>query len=161
MVKRLLRRWRWFLSGAVALFLAIQVIPYGRAHADPPVLSEPAWDSPQTRALAMRACGDCHSNQTAWPWYSNIAPISWVVQQHVAEGRSELNFSDWARADEESDDVVEVVLDGSMPPWYYTPLHPGARLSPAERDALVRGFEATLRNTAARETPVTSPGSRP
>jgi hypothetical protein len=62
------------LLGAVALFALIQVVPYGRSHTNPPVQSEPKWDSPQTRALAVRACYDCHSNETTWPWYTNVAP---------------------------------------------------------------------------------------
>jgi hypothetical protein len=57
-------------------FLLIQLVPYGRAHANPPVVKEPAWDSPTTRALAKRACFDCHSNETVWPWYTNVAPVS-------------------------------------------------------------------------------------
>jgi hypothetical protein len=78
---------RWGLIGAVILLVGIQVIPYGRSHTNPPVTGEPAWDSPKTRELAVRACYDCHSNQTVWPWYSHIAPISWLVQQDVDEGR--------------------------------------------------------------------------
>ena len=60
------------------LFLAIQFVPYGRDHSNPPVIGEPTWNSPETRALAVRACFDCHSNETVWPWYSNIAPVSWL-----------------------------------------------------------------------------------
>ena len=63
-------------TAVIALLLLIQLVPYGRNHANPPVRQEPAWDSPQTRELAVRACYDCHSNQTAWPWYTNVAPIS-------------------------------------------------------------------------------------
>ena len=69
----------WLLRGFVIVivgFLAIQLVPYGRTHTNPPVTAEPAWDSPQTRALAVRACFDCHSNETVWPWYTSIAPIS-------------------------------------------------------------------------------------
>lgn len=80
--------------GLVALFLLIQLIPYGRQHTNPPVVAEPAWDSPQTRDLAVRACFDCLSNDTVWPWYSNVAPISWLVQRDIDEGRQRLNFSE-------------------------------------------------------------------
>ena len=64
---------------AVGGFLLIQLVPFGRDHTNPPVVQEPKWDSPATRELAKRACFDCHSNETVWPWYSNIAPVSWLV----------------------------------------------------------------------------------
>src|SRR5690606_6317145 len=81
--------------GLAALALAIQLIPGGRNHDTPPVTEEPAWDSPRTRELAVIACFDCHSHETRWPWYSNIAPVSFFVQDHVDEGRAMLNFSAW------------------------------------------------------------------
>ena len=74
---------------AGALFLLLQVVPVGRMPSNPPVTGEPAWDSAQTRALAVRACFDCHSNETDEPWYSNVAPISWAVSDHVKSGRSQ------------------------------------------------------------------------
>ena len=80
-----------FLVGVLGL-LVIQLIPYGREHSNPAVVSEPPWDSPATRAFAVTACFDCHSNETEWPWYSNIAPMSWLVQRDVDEGRQHLNF---------------------------------------------------------------------
>ena len=88
---------RWAGIGAAAfpfLLLAIQFVPYGRAHTNPPVTAEPAWDSAETRELARRACFDCHSNETAWPSYTSISPASWLAQRHVNEGRRELNFSE-------------------------------------------------------------------
>jgi hypothetical protein len=78
----------------IALGILIQLIPYGHDHSNPPVKSEPAWESPATRALAHRACFDCHSDQTGWPWYSNLAPASWLLTNDVMEGRQRLNFSD-------------------------------------------------------------------
>ena len=135
------------LRAAIALgvlFLLMQLVPYGRDHTNPPVQQEPPWDSPQTRALAVRACYDCHSNETVWPWYSNVAPVSWLIQHDVDEGRSEVNFSEWNRPQPEANESAETVREGSMPPWYYLPLHPDARLSPEELDALARGLEATF-----------------
>lgn len=127
----------------VALGAAIQLVPYGRSHQNPPVVSEPAWATPETRALAKRACFDCHSNETTWPWYSNIAPISWGVQRHVNEGRRTLNFSEWNRPQREADEAAEEVAEGEMPPGYYLLVHPEARLTDAERRALVDGLAAT------------------
>ena len=131
---------------AVVGFGVIQLVPYGRAHANPPVLGEPAWDSPRTRELTVRACFACHSNEVDWPWYSNIAPISWYVQNHVDEGRDELNFSEWTRPQKEADESAETVRDGEMPPGYYTlgPLNSSASLTAAEKAELVRGLVATF-----------------
>lgn len=123
--------------------LAIQLVPYGRSHTNPPVLQEPAWDSPQTRALAQRACFDCHSNETVWPWYSNIAPISWLAQRDVEEGREKLNFSEWGRGEQEIDELAEVIREGEMPMPIYLLQHPEARLSAAEKQALINGLVAS------------------
>ena len=90
------------MIAAAALFIAIQFVPYGRAHTNPPVVQEAKWDSPQTRELAARACFNCHSNQTEWPWYSNIAPISWLLYRDVINGREQLNFSEWNRVQREA-----------------------------------------------------------
>ncbi len=128
----------------VVLFGLIQLIPYGRNHTNPPVRQEPQWDSPQTRELVRRACYDCHSNETVWPWYSNIAPVSWLVQRDVDEGRQKLNFSEWDRPQEGAREILEVIQEGEMPPFYYVILHPQAKLSNAEKQALLQGLEKTL-----------------
>jgi hypothetical protein len=124
----------------LVLFGLIQLVPYGRDHSNPPVLSEPGWDSTATRNLAVRACFDCHSNETVWPWYSNIAPMSWLVQRDVIQGREELNFSTWGRGEQEAEDIAEVIRDGEMPPMQYLLLHPGARLTDAEKEQLISGL---------------------
>ncbi len=141
---------RWVALAVVAVVIAIQVVPYGRQHSNPPVRAEPAWDSPQTRALAVRACFDCHSNETTWPWYSNVAPVSWLLQRDVDEGRRELNYSEFDRPQREARDSAESVQNGTMPPSFYTWLHSDATLSPAERDAFVRGLQATFGGRGAR-----------
>jgi hypothetical protein len=141
-------RWRTiFRVIVVALVGALvvsQVIPYGHEHKNPPVTEEPSWDQPSTRALAARACFDCHSNETRWPWYSHLAPSSWLVQAHVNDGRHVLNFSQWSMSYEEAHEASEAILAGTMPPRSYLLLHPEARLLPAERNQLVRGLDATL-----------------
>lgn len=140
------RTFRWLISGAVVTaivgFVVIQFVPYGKDHTNPPVRSEPQWDSLRTRELAAKACFDCHSNETHWPWYSNIAPISWQTQDHVDEGRDELNFSEWDR-DQESDDIVEEFRDGTMPPRSYK-LRFWDRLSGDEKDELLAGLIRTF-----------------
>ena len=132
------------LLGAGALLAAIQLVPYGRDHNNPPVVQEPRWDRPETRAVAVRACFDCHSNETHWPWYSNVAPLSWLLQRHVDEGREVLNFSEWQRTYKEAGESAETIDEGEMPLQTYVLLHPEARLSLAERKALAQGLTATL-----------------
>jgi mono/diheme cytochrome c family protein len=136
---------------AAAVFLLIQLVPYGRAHDNPPVVAEPNWDSLQTRELAERACFDCHSNETVWPWYASVAPISWLVQRDVVEGREHLNFSDWNQSHDEHgheghepEEMGETVLEGEMPPAQYLLNHPEARLTDEERAALAAGLAATV-----------------
>lgn len=139
------RRLRYGGVVAVALFILIQAVPYGRSHSNPPVTLEPKWDSPQTRALAARACFDCHSNLTKWRWYSNVAPVSWLIQRDVNGGRSQFNFSEWGKPqDINIGDLTDSIRGGSMPPWFYVVAHPSASLSTAEKDALIRGLAATL-----------------
>lgn len=129
----------------VATFALIQAVPYGRAHANPTGSGEPAWSSPRTRELMVAACFDCHSNNTEWPWYSNVAPFSWAVQNHVDEAREKVNYSDFASNPAKADDTIEVLQEGSMPPGYYTALgrHPQAKLTDAEVQELIAGLQAT------------------
>jgi mono/diheme cytochrome c family protein len=141
------RRWIVFvLAGAAVALLLAQLVPYGRAHDNPPVTKSVVWDSAATERLARGACYDCHSNETVWPWYSNVAPMSWLVQSDVDGGREHLNFSEWNRPqDADAAEIVESVQSGEMPPFQYKPLHAGGRLSAAERQALASGLERTLR----------------
>lgn len=151
-----------FILIVIVLLLLIQVIPYGKNHTNPPVVQEPKWDSPQTRALAVRACFDCHSNETVWPWYSTVAPISWLIQNHVDEGRQRLNFSDIngtqrTRSGEDGEggeggfrrgenEIGQVIQNGSMPPWDYVLQHPTAGLNAQEKQQLIQGLQATMGN---------------
>jgi cytochrome c551/c552 len=129
----------------LALFLLIQLIPYGRNHANPPVTGEPAWDSPATRELAMRACFDCHSNETVWPWYSNVAPVSWLVYFDVVRGRNRLNFSEWsANFHPDVNRFVRIIQEGEMPPAQYLLMHPNANLSAADKQALISGLQKSI-----------------
>jgi hypothetical protein len=115
---------------------------------NPPVVAEPAWDSPQTRALAQRACFDCHSNETQWPWHTRIAPISWLATLDTVRGRNHLNFSEWGVAregDEEMDEMSELILSGEMPPAIYLTMHPEAVLTDAEKQQLIDGLVASLK----------------
>lgn len=134
-----------YALATVVVFGVIQLVPYGRDHSNPPITGEPAWASPQTRELMVNACYGCHSNEVEWPWYSNIAPISWVVTAHVDEGRDKVNYSEFGTGRDDAEESVEVILEGSMPPSYYTlfGLHPEAKLTDAEIDELVAGLRLT------------------
>ena len=126
------------------VIVGIQAVPYGRNHTNPPVRLEPPWDGERTRELAVRACFDCHSNETVWPWYTNVAPVSWWISGGVEEGREALNFSEWDRVQEEAHEAAEVVLEGEMPPNSYVLLHPEAALDPAELLDLAEGLRAAV-----------------
>jgi mono/diheme cytochrome c family protein len=128
----------------VGLFVVIQLVPYGRDHENPAHVKEPKWDSERTRQLAKSVCFDCHSNQTVWPWYSHVAPVSWMLQHHVDDGREHLNFSEFDRPQRDADEAKEMVEKSYMPLANYTWLHPEARLSDADRKALAAGLGATL-----------------
>lgn len=128
----------------VLLLVLIQFVPYGRDHTNPAVVKEPVWNSTRTRELAVRACFDCHSNETNWPWYSHVAPASWLVQRDVDEGREHLNFSRFDVRQRDAHEAAEEVEEGAMPPWFYLPLHGDARLSDAETKELVEGLRATF-----------------
>ena len=136
--------WSRIALGLLGALLVIQLVPYGRDHINPAVTGEPAWDSPATRALAKQACFDCHSNETEWPAYASIAPVSWLVQHDVNEGRAVLNFSEWSRPQEEAKEAVEEVVEGEMPPAAYQLVHAHARLSAADRDQLAQGLAKSL-----------------
>jgi hypothetical protein len=135
---------RGIVIAAVVALVVIQLVPYGRDHTNPPVRQEPRWDSATTRELTRRACFDCHSNETHWPWYTHVAPISWLTQYDVVEGRRAVNYSEWDRPQEEARESAETVREGEMPPWFYLVPRPHARLSAAERATLIRGLEATF-----------------
>ncbi len=132
---------QYVLFSMAALALGIQFIPV--ALTNPPVSKELVWDSPQTQALARRACYDCHSNEVQWPWYARIAPASWLIAHDVKSARERLNFS----AISEDDRVgllVKQITSGSMPPTDYRALHAPARLTPHEKNEYIAGLRRSF-----------------
>lgn len=117
------------------LFVLIQFVPYGWGHDNPPVVSEAPWPDAASERIARTSCYSCHSNETDWPIYSYVAPMSWLVRADVDQGRDEFNFSDWDPGD--ADDAIEMIEEGRMPPDRYVLIHRDARLSSAERDTLI------------------------
>jgi hypothetical protein len=131
---------KWTVIALAALFAALQFIRPARTN--PPVeetrtIQAHARLTPEVAAILDRSCNDCHSNLTRWPWYSNIAPVSWFVVDHVEVGRREMNFSDWARYDKEDQAqllkrICHEVKSGQMPLRSYLRLHSEAQLSEAD-----------------------------
>jgi len=130
---------------ALVIFGLIQLVPFGRPQKATAGTGEPKWATPQTRELMVRACFSCHSNEVSYPWYSSVAPVSWVVQHHIDEGRGAVNYSNFATNPQGGHDSIEVIQDGSMPPGYFTAfgLHPEAKLTDAEKAELIAGLQAT------------------
>jgi lysozyme family protein len=128
---------RWVLIILVCAVVAIQLIRPAKTNPaiDPAQTIESRLQvSPQVAAILDRSCNDCHSNKTRWPWYSNVAPVSWFVIGHVNDARSVMNFSQWGNYEKDKQsrrlrDICEQVQDGEMPLSSYTPLHPGSKLS--------------------------------
>lgn len=136
------------LLAALAAFALIQLVPYGRTHGNPPVRSQPRWDSARTQALFAQACGACHSNLTTWPWYSDIAPVSWLVQHDVEDGRGRFNVSMWRQQPQpDASRVADAILSGRMPPLQYTLIHSESRLSAAQKRELAAGMQRTFANS--------------
>lgn len=146
-----------FIIGA-ALFLLIQFLPIGPQRTNPPIIAEPKWDSPQTRALAKRACFDCHSNETEWLWYSYIAPVSWILANDALTARRAFNFSEWRAGDLTAAAMERAIKNGSMPLPQYLLVHPSARLTAAEKQQLIAGLHATL-DAETVKPPTTVPAS--
>ncbi|HID70153.1 MAG TPA: cytochrome C [Desulfobacterales bacterium] len=137
---------KMMLGGAILLVGIAQIVPYGKNHDNPPVQQEVAWDSPQTKELFYRACGDCHSNITKWPWYSNVAPLLWMVSHDVTEGRKNFNVSMWdVQKVNKGVYAADQLQEGKMPPFGYLLNHPEAKLPKEEKATLIRGLEETFK----------------
>jgi hypothetical protein len=149
-VQRFLKGLLVTLACMIGVFGLIQLVPYGRAHSNPPVTREPQWDSPRTRELAVRACFDCHSNETRWPSYAHVAPLSWVVQWDVESARTVINFSEWNLPFDLASYSGLSVRTGAMPPTKYRLAHPKADLTEQETLELARGLDATLKRPGQR-----------
>lgn len=151
---------RRIIAIGIVVFAAIQFVPVDRTQ--PPISDPIVFTNANAEAIARRSCYDCHSNENVWPWYGNIAPVSWVVANHVAEGRSVLNFSDIAgtianggesgeRGEGNSTGEIiehsaETINEGEMPPAYYLLTHPDAKLSAADKATLITGIKEALAN---------------
>ena len=132
---------------AVVIFLLIQLIPFGHVNTNPPMVSEPAWASPEARALVKEHCFQCHSNETDWTWYANIAPGSWLIAYDVIAGRDAFNFSDWNNRSGERASLVELtwqVDHGTMPPFQYWLFHPSAKMNDQQKKELDQALKQSI-----------------
>jgi hypothetical protein len=136
-----MKRWLFRLGRILVVALvAIQFVPTQRTN--PPVESD-VQTSGELKTILRRACYDCHSNETVWPWYSHIAPISFLIANDVKEGRRELNFSTWDQYDEQRKarklkEIVEQIEENKMPQWYYILMHPEAKLSESDKEIILK-----------------------
>lgn len=132
---------KWLVRGGVALVVLVVVSQFIPVSQDNPPITRDIPTSAEVKAVLRRACYDCHSNETVWPWYSQVAPLSWWVVYDVNEGRKELNYSTWDRysAQEQVKKLKESwkeIQEGEMPPWWYNVAHNEARLSVQDRELL-------------------------
>jgi hypothetical protein len=143
-------RTRTIILSTIALAIAIQLAPID--HDNPPATASLTAPAP-VASILRRACYDCHSHETTWPWYSYIAPVSWLVARDVHEGRRHMDFSTWADYSsalrlKKLAGISTMVQEGEMPPWFYLPMHANARLSPDDVSEL-----ATWADSSTGEEP--------
>ena len=135
----------FIVIGGVVLLGLIQFIPLGKNHVNPATVSEPQWASPEARALVKEHCFQCHSNETDWPWYSNIAPASWLIQFDVDNGRRKFNFSDWNNKPGELKELTGAIQEGEMPPIQYWMFHPNSHLNSQQKQALIEALKSSIK----------------
>jgi hypothetical protein len=134
------------LLGIVGGLLLAQLVPVQRAN--PPAKGDVSAP-PRIEATLRRACYDCHSNETRWPWYSRVAPISWLAAHDVELGRKEINFSEWGEyypttRKRKLQWMDRALRQKAMPPWQYRIIHPGARLTEEDRAALEQWIDSEI-----------------
>lgn len=140
---------RILLLVLVAIFIIIQFIPYGKPSNQPLAGKDlfEVTELPQDVGIILKnACYDCHSQKVKFPWYSNVAPVSWLVTRDIKEGRENLDFSKWRDVSKKDklkalDKIGEEVSEENMPMKIYTIMHAEARLTKAERDIVVKWAE--------------------
>ncbi len=142
---------RRFQSVAVALLLGLTAVQLIRPDTgNPPVNPKRSlWNDPRVdprvATVLRRACANCHSHETEWPWYSKIAPVSWMLARHVSKGRAKLNFSEWSGASpNQLEEIGDAIYKNTMPPAGYSLMHPEARLSQADREVLLAWADGKL-----------------
>ena len=152
-----LKIFKWIAIGLAVIFVGMQFVR--------PARTNPAIDqsqtieahtqmTPEVASILARSCNDCHSHKTVWPWYTNVAPVSWWLSNHVNEGRKDLNMSEWGRLPRDRQErklrqICDEVTDGMMPLSSYLPMHPHARLSEQDKKTLCDWTDAERERLAA------------
>ncbi|MCU1369431.1 MAG: Cytochrome c [Ilumatobacteraceae bacterium] len=134
----------------VGVFLVMQLVPYGWTHSNPPVTSAAPWPNAEAETIARQSCYACHSNETDWPAYSYVAPMSWLVRSDVDAGRAEMNFSEWDPQDNKAHDAIEEIDEGNMPLPKYTAIHRGAELTDEEQATLSAALDQMASNRSGK-----------
>lgn len=151
-MKRSKKILKWVVGILAVAFVVLQFVPVERTN--PPV--EADLDAPaEVKAVLKRACYDCHSNETVWPWYANVAPVSILLARDVNEGRRNINFSHWGKLTERkragaARAMWREVSEGKMPLPVYLPMHPEARLTEADK-AVIRSWAESLNGGTLEE----------
>lgn len=149
-----MRRGISLIAGSVIL-LAVAAIQFAPARRTNPPVTAPLSAPPEVAAILARSCADCHSNATRWPWYTNIAPISWLAIREVESGRRQINFSEWGAYNPRTrrhklEWMQRAIRTESMPPWEYRIGHPHSHLSAADRAVLDKWIDAGLTGNATK-----------
>jgi heme-binding protein len=128
---------------AAAVLIIGQVGGPHRVASQPTITGWPRSLNVEPLQVLVRACGNCHSNHTDWPWYSRVPPLSSWIAQHVRKGKESLDFSEWdtysqRQRQDKLDSICGLISTGRMPPWQYTTMHPEARLTGKDKKAVCR-----------------------
>jgi hypothetical protein len=142
------KKLKWLFVAPVVVFVLLQFT--NPVCTNPPIFHDLMATNappPQVAAILHAACYDCHSHETRWPWYSHVAPMSWLIASDVNEGRTNLNLSDWPaddpkRAAKKLENMSEKIGYGEMPPRKYTMIHVDARLTEGQRKELTDWLDA-------------------
>jgi hypothetical protein len=145
-----LRIVKHLMFGIVVLLVGVQLVRPARTN--PPATNPLAIGDPRVESILRRSCFDCHSNETRWPWYSEVAPVSWQIARHVNDGRKKVNFSDWneEKAAKRLEEICEETKEGEMPVRGYLLLHREAVLSAEDVGALCGWSSSRLARSAGR-----------
>ena len=143
-------------SAAIAIFCCLLIAQVKTIQRTNPPLKGDLAAPPQIKTLLRGACYDCHSNETRWPWYTHIAPVSWLVGHDVERGRQELNFSEWgsyypATRRRKLQWINRALREETMPPWKYRVLHPGTGLTQGDLMVLEQWIEAEIKNQPEKQ----------
>jgi hypothetical protein len=144
-----MRRYLGIPVGALALCLGLAQLIQPRVENLPVDPARSLWNDrrvdPRVTNILGRACADCHSQATRWPWYAKISPFSWYIARHVTKGRAKLNFSDWSGASpNQVEEIYESIEKRKMPPANYKLMHPEARLSTSDLEILQTWVDGKL-----------------